>query len=59
MLRGHEVQRRLHRCANCGRRIFLVRTGKYRTEGWLHYGYALRECDGLIARYATPTTDAS
>lgn len=50
----YEVVRKLERCQHCGKRIFLVNAGKYALEVWKHYGYALRECDGLIAKYATP-----
>lgn len=51
---AHEVNRKLFRCTHCGKRIFLIRAGKYGLEVWTHYGYSIRECDGLIAKYATP-----
>lgn len=47
------------KCVNCGKRIFMERHGKYGLVAWHHYGYAQRECDGLIAKYATPHTDGS
>lgn len=49
-----ERKPKLSRCANCGKRIFLERHGKYALAVWHHYGYAQRECDGLSAKYATP-----
>lgn len=49
-----EVNRKLFRCAHCGKRIFRVWAGKYGVSVWTHYGYSIRECDGLTAKYATP-----
>lgn len=46
--------RKLGKCVNCGKRIFLEHHGKYALAVWHHYGYAQKECDGLIAKYATP-----
>ena len=57
--RPQEVERRLYRCVHCNRRIFLVRAGKYDTRVWVHYGYSIRECDGIIAKYATPREEQS
>ncbi len=50
-----EQKPKLSRCVNCGKRIFLERHGKYGLAVWHHYGYAQQECDGLTAKYATPT----
>lgn len=50
----HEVERKLFRCVNCGKRIFKIRAGRHGHEVWAHYGYSIRECDGLTAKYATP-----
>jgi hypothetical protein len=47
------------RCANCGKRIFLEHHGKYALAVWHHYGYARRECDGQIAKHATPVQQNS
>lgn len=52
---AHEVVRKLERCRHCGKRIFRVVAGKYALAFWTHYGYAIRECDGLTAKYATPS----
>lgn len=57
--KSHEVERRLYRCAHCGKRIFLVRAGKYDTHVWVHYGYSISECDGLTVKYATPREEQS
>lgn len=53
-LNRHEIVRRLERCKHCGKRIFQANAGKYAVKTWLHYGYALSDCDGLVAKYATP-----
>lgn len=55
--KSHEVVRKLERCENCGKRIFLTEAGKYALKVWAHYGYAIRECDGLTAKYATPENE--
>lgn len=54
MRRG--TKRELCKCANCGKRIFLERHGKYALAVWHHFGYAQQECDGMVAKYATPRT---
>jgi len=51
---AHEVVRKLERCQHCGKRIFRVISGKYGAAYWTHYGYAIRECDGLVLKYAAP-----
>lgn len=52
--RASDVERKLERCKHCGRRVFRVVSGKYALASWMHYGYAIRECEGLTAKYATP-----
>ncbi|AHL18542.1 hypothetical protein ISF9_072 [Microbacterium phage vB_MoxS-ISF9] len=56
---AHEVVRKVDRCKNCGKRVFKVVAGKYALEVWTHYGYAIRECDGLTAKYASPIGGAA
>lgn len=46
----------MKRCRNCGKRIFQQDKGWRDTvKPWLHYGYAQRECVGLMLKYAEPT----
>ena len=45
----------MRRCRNCGKRIFQQDKGwRDAVKPWLHYGYAQRECAGLLLKYAEP-----
>lgn len=45
----------MKRCKNCGKRIFFDKKGwRDVNPAWMHYGYAQRECAGLLMKYAEP-----
>lgn len=45
----------MKRCKNCGKRIFFDKKGwRDVNPAWKHYGYAQRECAGLLVKYAEP-----